>query len=114
MSEIFTNLFHGLVIISVKRLIRNDNIFWHVLCIQCSAVCLGKRAVCPKRGRVLPMGSEDGPLGLITILGTPALIGATIFLVHLLPSGVLTILTAWILASFPIGVLIGHCVLSED
>lgn len=60
------------------------------------------------------MGSEDGPLGLITILGTPVLIGAAIFLLHLLPSEVLTILTAWILASFPIGVLIGHCVLSED
>ena len=100
--------------ISVILLIKNNKFFWHVLCISRSVVCLGKRAARPKWGRVLPMGSEDGPLGLITILGTPALIGATIFLVHLLPSGVLTILTAWILASFPIGVLIGHCVLSED
>jgi hypothetical protein len=60
------------------------------------------------------MGSEDGPLGPIEILGTLALLAASIFLLHLLPTQVLTILTAWILASFPIGVLIGHCVLSED
>jgi hypothetical protein len=60
------------------------------------------------------MGSEDGPLGLSTILGTPALIGASMFVLHLLPSEVLTVLIAWILASFPIGVLFGHCVLSED
>jgi hypothetical protein len=31
-----------------------------------------------------------------------------------LPGQLLTILTAWILASFPIGVLFGHCVLSEE
>jgi hypothetical protein len=59
------------------------------------------------------MGSEDGPPGLTAILGTPALVAASIFVLHLLPGEVLTILTAWILASFPIGVLIGHCVLSE-
>ncbi len=60
------------------------------------------------------MGSEDGPLGLIAIVGTPAVLAVSIVLLHLLPSEVLTILTAWILASFPIGVLIGHCVLSEE
>jgi hypothetical protein len=35
-------------------------------------------------------------------------------MLRLLPSEVLTILMAWILTSFPIGVLIGHCVLSEE
>jgi hypothetical protein len=60
------------------------------------------------------MGRKAAPRGLIAVLGAPAMIGLSIFLLHLLPRDVLTILTAWILASFPIGVLIGHCVLSED
>lgn len=60
------------------------------------------------------MGTEDGPLGLIAILGTPALVAVSIVMLHLLPSEMLNILMAWILASFPIGVLIGHCVLSEE
>jgi hypothetical protein len=44
----------------------------------------------------------------------PLFFHASIVLLRLLPSEVLTILMAWILASFPIGVLIGHCVLSEE
>jgi hypothetical protein len=60
------------------------------------------------------MGRDDGPLGLMTLLGAPVVVAISILVVHLLPSGVLTILTAWIVASVPIGVLIGHCVLSEE
>jgi hypothetical protein len=52
--------------------------------------------------------------GLIAIIGPPAIVAASLFLMHLLPNEMLTILTAWTLASFPIGVLIGHCVLSEE
>jgi hypothetical protein len=66
------------------------------------------------RGRMPPMGKEDGPLGLIAILGTPVLMVVSMVILHLLPREVLTILVTWILASFPIGVLIGHCVLSEE
>jgi hypothetical protein len=60
------------------------------------------------------MWSADETSGLIAILGPPAIVAAGIFLLHLLPNELLTILTAWTLASFPAGVLIGHCVLSEE
>ncbi len=60
------------------------------------------------------MWNGDEPLGPMAILGPPALIVATICLLYFLPGEVLTFLTAWTLASFPIGILIGHCVLSEE
>jgi len=61
------------------------------------------------------MGSkEGGPLGAIAMLGTLALVVISIFLLRVLPCPLLTILTAWILVSIPIGVLLGHCVLSEE
>ena len=60
------------------------------------------------------MESDDKPLGLTAILGTPALVAASVFALHLLPSEILTFLILWFLASFPIGVLIGHCALSEE
>jgi hypothetical protein len=41
-----------------------------------------------------------------------ALAGACLLV--LLPHDVLAFLTAWVVASFPIGVLIGHCVLNEE
>ena len=60
------------------------------------------------------MGSEDGPLGPMAMLGTLVLLAISILLLRVLPSPLLTLLTAWILVSFPIGVLLGHCVLSEE
>jgi hypothetical protein len=60
------------------------------------------------------MWSEYESPGLIAILGPPALVTAGVLVLHMLPSQVLTFLMAWTLASFPIGVLIGHCVLSEE
>jgi hypothetical protein len=60
------------------------------------------------------MWREDEPPGLTAILVPPALVAVSAFLMHYLPSDVLMFLTAWTLASFPIGVLIGHCALSED
>ena len=53
-------------------------------------------------------------LSLIIILGLPLLVTTGMFMLYFLPSEVLTFLTAWILVSFPIGVLIGHCVLNEE
>jgi hypothetical protein len=50
----------------------------------------------------------------MAMLGTLALMAISIFLLRLLPGQLLTLLAAWILASFPIGVLFGHCVLSEE
>jgi hypothetical protein len=60
------------------------------------------------------MRSEDASSGLIGIFGPPLIVAITVFLLYLLPSEVLAVLTAWTLLSFPIGVLIGHCVLSEE
>jgi hypothetical protein len=83
------------------------------MCCACISFCLfGEAGSEPKRGSVLRMEREDE--GLTAILGTPALVAASIFVLHLLPREVLTFLMVWILASFPVGILIGHCVLSEQ
>jgi hypothetical protein len=52
--------------------------------------------------------------GAISIIGPPLMAAVCAYLLHLLPSSVLIFLTAWTLVSFPIGVLIGHCALSEE
>jgi hypothetical protein len=44
---------------------------------------------------------------------TAVFAAGTAVLLSLFPAEMLTVLTIWILASFPIGVLIGHCILSE-
>lgn len=59
------------------------------------------------------MWREGVRLGPIVVLCLPALTAVSVLLLHVLPNEVLTFLTVWILASLPIGVLIGHCVLSE-
>jgi hypothetical protein len=50
----------------------------------------------------------------ITTTARFAMVAASLTLLLLLPNQVLAILAAWALASLPIGVLIGHCVLSEE
>jgi hypothetical protein len=50
----------------------------------------------------------------ITAAARFAMVAASLALLLLLPNEVLAILAAWALASLPIGVLIGHCVLSEE
>ena len=60
------------------------------------------------------MGTQDRSPRLVSIIGPPASIVAAALVLHLLPKEVLAFLAAWILLSLPIGVLIGHCVLSED
>ena len=60
------------------------------------------------------MGTQDRSPRLASIIGPPAAIVAAALVLHLLPREVLAFLTAWILISLPVGVLIGHCVLSED
>jgi hypothetical protein len=109
-SEIFTNPFHGHAIETINHLIRRHLFFWHTLCIYPFDRPLGEAGVVQKTGEFCEMGSEDGP---VAMLATLALLVISIVLLRLLPSQLLTILTAWIFASFPIGVLIGHCVLSE-
>jgi hypothetical protein len=60
------------------------------------------------------MRNHDESPGLISALGPPAVVLVSAYLVHLLPVDVQIALTAWTLLSFPIGVLFGHCVLSEE
>lgn len=59
------------------------------------------------------MGERDGSPRIASILGPPGLVAAGVFVLHMLPNELLTLLTVWVLVSFPIGVLIGHCALSE-
>lgn len=42
------------------------------------------------------------------------LVAAGASLLQSLPESVLEFLTAWVLVSVPVGVVIGHCALSED
>jgi hypothetical protein len=50
----------------------------------------------------------------MTAIGSSAMAAAGVSLIFLLPGDVITILTVWTLASLPIGILIGHCVLNEE
>jgi hypothetical protein len=56
---------------------------------------------------------EESP-GMVSVLGPPAIVAITALLLIVLPSEVRVVLIVWTLASFPIGVLFGHYVLSED
>jgi hypothetical protein len=94
-------------------LIINNFILWHVVCITDNCL-FGEAGNCQQTGRVTLMWSEDEPPGLLAILGPPGLVAVSAILMHYLPSEVLMFLTVWTLASFPIGVLIGHCALGEE
>jgi hypothetical protein len=56
---------------------------------------------------------EESP-GVVSVLGPPAIVAITALLLIVIPTEVRVVLIVWTLASFPIGVLFGHCVLSED
>jgi hypothetical protein len=60
------------------------------------------------------MGSRDDSPGRFSIAGPAATVVMSAYLLHLLPNEVRIVLAAWILISLPIGVLFGHCVLSEE
>ncbi|WP_428539090.1 hypothetical protein [Rhodopila sp.] len=53
------------------------------------------------------------PLRLVAMLSLTVAAAAGIFALHTVSKDAADILTAWTLASFPIGVLVGHCVLRE-
>jgi hypothetical protein len=65
-------------------------------------------------GSIPQMWSEDGPPAPIAVLGPPAVAVVSGLILYFLPNEVLTFLTVWVVASLPIGVLIGHCALSEE
>ena len=60
------------------------------------------------------MVAEMEPRALASLVGPPVLIAIAALMVFALPTEVLMILLAWSVMSFPIGMLIGHCVLSEN
>ncbi len=57
--------------------------------------------------------SED-PSGLLAMASFIGFAATAIWAAQMLPGGMATAFTAWILVSFPIGVIVGHCALSED
>jgi hypothetical protein len=52
--------------------------------------------------------------GIVSVLVPPAIIVLTAILLALVPIEVTIVLAVWTLASFPIGMLFGHCVLNEE
>lgn len=60
------------------------------------------------------MTREDDPPGLISLLVPPALVAMSAVLLALMSNDMLIALAVWMLVSFPVGVLFGHCVLSEE
>jgi len=51
---------------------------------------------------------------IASMLGPPAVVVLTTWSLYSLPVEVLGLLSAWILTSIPIGVLVGHCALGEE
>ena len=56
---------------------------------------------------------DESP-GVVSVLGPPAVVAITALLLILMPSEVRVVLTVWTLASIPVAILFGHCVLSEN
>ena len=59
----------------------------------------------------------DKRSGLMSLSATACCLGfvtAVTWAIQVLPYGVSAALFAWVLASLPIGILIGHCALGEE
>jgi hypothetical protein len=83
---------------------------WHAKCSDYTATCLpGDIST-----RSISMWIRDDHINLTTTIAPPAGVAFGFYLLSLLPSEILVALTAWTLASFPIGVLIGHFILNEE
>ena len=57
---------------------------------------------------------EDSFSSVLSILVPALIVAVGACVVHSMPAGMLTLLTAWVLTSFPAGILFGHCALGED
>jgi len=66
------------------------------------------------KGEFDQMWIADIPSGLLCRVGPPMIVLIMFWFMLMLPSQVLTFLTAWLFASLPIGVVIGHCVVNDD
>lgn len=60
------------------------------------------------------MWTTDAPAGLLCRVGPPTIVMIMGWLLLMLPSQVIAFFIAWLFASFPIGVVIGHCVVNDD
>jgi hypothetical protein len=60
------------------------------------------------------MGGRANTPQLMITAGCLGLVTLATWAVQVLPTEVSAVLSAWALTSLPIGVLIGHCALSED
>ena len=59
------------------------------------------------------MVSRDDVIDWAGFLGPPSIVISGFGLLMVLPTEIIGWVAAWVAASFPIGMLIGHCVLSE-
>jgi hypothetical protein len=64
--------------------------------------------------RMFSMQGPGDSAKWITAVVPPAMVTSGVLLLSLLPGQMLVILVMWTLASFPIGILIGHCVLNDE
>ena len=60
------------------------------------------------------MRSRDEPTALTRLIGPLAMLAATGIVLDLLPRDLLVFIAIWTLASFPIGVLVGHCIAKRE
>jgi hypothetical protein len=60
------------------------------------------------------MGKDKKSPDTVSVLGPPLIVAITALLLLVMPSELRIALTVWTLASFPIGILFGHCVLNEE
>ncbi len=71
-----------------------------------------EQAVCQEGSVLMTSGNAQG--GLVSLAGPPTVVAITALVLMLVPVEVAIALFSWTLASLPIGILFGHCVLSEE
>ena len=74
---------------------------------------MGVRKPTGNRGSMMSIRQRQGS-GLRPLMAPPVAVAIAASLLHLLPTEVIDIFTVWLLASLPIGVLLGHCILDQE
>ena len=59
------------------------------------------------------MWRDLNPSHMMALLGPPIIAACGVWLMHLLQQEVLAVCIIWFLVSIPVGMLFGHCALSE-
>lgn len=60
------------------------------------------------------MAIRYNPVRLVSLAIPPVVAALLVWLLLLLPASLVYVLIVWVVASFPVGVLLGHCCLSEE